>query len=86
MFGDAEHFPCARQYTDDTHSHRRPGAQLLVLSSRNWSVFLKRLYHGTSREGSGSLSMQSVGYTQWRSTNASRGSSSVIQPIGHSTQ
>ena len=26
-------------YTDDTRSHRRPGAQLCVGSSRNWSVF-----------------------------------------------
>ena len=28
------------KHTDDTRSHRRPGAQLLVLSSWNWSILL----------------------------------------------
>ena len=55
-----EYFPSARLYT---RSDRRPGAQLLVWSSLNWSVILERPYHGTSGEGSGSLSMKPVGYT-----------------------
>ena len=51
--------------TDDTRSHRRPGAQLWVGLSRNWSFFLERPYHGTPQEGSDSLSMQPVGCTPW---------------------
>ena len=65
-----KHFPSARSYTDDTSSHRLPGAQLWVVSSCNWSVFLGRPYHGTPREGSSSLSNQPVGYTQWCSMDA----------------
>ena len=42
--------------------------QLWVGSSRNWSVFLERPYHGTPLEGSGSLSMLPVDYTPWCST------------------
>ena len=38
----SEHIPSARRYTDDTRSHRCPGAQLWVGSSPNWSVFLER--------------------------------------------
>ena len=30
------------EYTDYTRSHHHPGAQFLVGSSRNWSVFLER--------------------------------------------
>ena len=56
-----ENCPSARRYTDDTRSHRCPGAQLWLWSSRNWLVFQKRPLHGTLREGSGSLSMQPVG-------------------------
>ena len=55
---------------DDLWSHRFPGAQLLVGSSQNWSVFLRRPELWTPREGSGSLSMQPVCYTPWCSTDA----------------
>ena len=57
-----EHLPSVRLHTDDTRLNRRPGAQLLVESSRNWLVFLERPKHGTPRESSGSLSMQPAGY------------------------
>ena len=30
------------EVTDDTRSHRCPGAQLWLGSSRNWSVFMER--------------------------------------------
>ena len=50
---------------DFTQSHHHPGAQLCMESIRSWSVYLKRPMQGTPREGSGSLSMQPVGYTPW---------------------
>ena len=37
-----EHFLNVKRYIDDSRSHRRPGAQHWLGSSRNWSVFLKR--------------------------------------------
>ena len=60
-----EHFLSARRYTDDTRSLRLLGALFLACSSRNLSVCLKRPYHGTLREASGSLSMQPVVCTSW---------------------
>ena len=36
------HFQSVWEYTDYTRSHHHPGAQFLVGSSRNWSVFLER--------------------------------------------
>ena len=36
----------------------------------NWSVFLGWTYYGTSREGSGLLSMQPFGSNKWCSTDA----------------
>ena len=39
--------------TGDTRSHRLPGAQLLVGSSENWSVFQERPQHRMPQEGSG---------------------------------
>ena len=69
MSGDAGAFPECKVITDDIRSHRRPEAQLWVGSSWNYSVFLERPYHGTPREGSGSLCMQPVGYTPMCSTS-----------------
>ena len=39
------------EYNDYTRSYHHPGAQFLVGSSRNWSVFLERpnMGHGASR-------------------------------------
>ena len=48
------------EYIDHSRSHHHTGALLWVGSSRNWSVFLERPYHGMPRKGSGSLSMQPV--------------------------
>ena len=42
MSGDAVAHPECETKTDDTRSHRRPGAQLWLGSKRNWSVFLER--------------------------------------------
>ena len=44
-----EHFPGARQHTDDTRSHRLPVAQLWVGSRRNWPVILRIPQHGAPR-------------------------------------
>ena len=56
--------------TDDFWLYVHPGAQLLVGSRRNWSVFLEKPQHGTPTEDSNSLSMQPVCYTSWCSTDA----------------
>ena len=55
--------------THDTRSHRLPGAQICIGSSRNCSVFPGMLYHGKLREGSDSLSMKPVGCIPWCSTD-----------------
>ena len=54
--------------TDNTRSHRLPGAKPWVWSSLNWSVFWED--PDTPREDSGSLFMQPIDCTQWRSTDA----------------
>ena len=74
MSGDTGAFPECKVYTLITH---HAGAQLWVGSSRNWSVFLEWPYHGTSRKGSGSLSMQPFGCTPCCSSEALRRSSIV---------
>ena len=63
--------------TDDTQSHRLPGAQLWVWSSLNWSVILGRPEHRMSPEGSGSLSEKPVSRTPWCSTDADIGVSEL---------
>ena len=63
-----EHFPSAKWYIDDTRSHRIPGAQLWIGSSRKWSVFGGSPYHVAQRKGS--LSMESVVSTLLCSTDA----------------
>ena len=63
----SEHFQSA---SEDTRSHRLPGAQLWVWSSWNWSALLRRPLHAMPREGSGSLSMHPVRCTQWCSMNS----------------
>ena len=60
----------SRWCTDDTRSHRFPGAKLWALSRQNWSVFRGKPQHGMPRDGSGSLSMQLVGYTPWCYTDS----------------
>ena len=69
-----EHFLSVRRCTDDARSHHRPGAQLWVGSSRNWSILLRRPWHRMPRAGSDLLSMQPVDCTPPCYTDAKLGS------------
>ena len=67
--------------TDDVRSHRRQVAQFWLGLSWNWSVFLGIPWHGTSQEGSNSLSMQPVSCTPCCSTD----NVAVVAENGHLT-